>query len=437
MISELNRILEEIKRDRGIEKEVLVEALEVALITAAKKKYGPKAEIEARFNEETGTIELFQFKNVVKRVKHKSLEIKLEEAKELDTEAEIGDSLGVAMNTEDFGRITAQTVKQIITQKLRDAEGENIFNDFKDRKTDLVTGTVQHFERDHIIVNLGRTEGILPVQEQIRTESYKQGDRIKAYILDVKKTPRGPQIILSRTYPGLVLRLFEIEVPEIREGIVKIVNVAREPGVRAKISVLSYDKDVDPVGACVGAKGSRVQSVVQELKGEKIDIIPWEEDPAKFICNALAPAVISEVIIDKEKKSIDVIVTDEQLSLAIGKKGLNVRLAVKLTGWKVDIKSRSKVEILSKEVYKELLSIQGIGEITAEILYKEGFFTPHDLAIADTDELSQISGIGKKKAVKIKQAAEKYLIKRSQKEVEAEVKKLETSNELDLKDDRP
>jgi len=433
MILELNRVLEEVKKERGIDKEVLIEALESALITAVKKKYGQKVEIEAHFNEEIGEIEVFQFKNVVKRVKNDAYEIKLEEARQFDSDAEIGDSLGLKMNTEEFGRIAAQTVKQIIIQKIRDVEGENIYNDFKDRKGELVTGTVQHFERDHIIVNLGRTEGILPIQEQIRTENYKQGDRIKAYILDVKRTPRGPQIVLSRTHPGLVVCLFEIEVPEIREGIVKIVGVAREPGVRAKISVLSYDKDVDPVGACVGARGSRVQNVVQELRGEKIDIIPWEEDTAKFICNALAPAEISEVIIDKEKKSIDVIVADDQLSLAIGKKGLNVRLAVKLTGWKVDIKSRSKVAALSKEIYKELLSIEGIGGTTAEVLYKEGFFTPHDLAIANIEELSRVPGIGEKKAIKIKHAAEKYLIRRGQKEVEAEVKKLEKSKELDLK----
>jgi N utilization substance protein A len=432
MISELNRILDEVTRDRGIDKEVLIETIESALITAAKKKYGDRAEIEACFNEELGEIELFQFKDVVKRVKNTKLEIKLEEARKLDTEAQIGDSLGLKMNTEEFGRIAAQAVKQMITQKIRDAEGENIYNDFKDRKTELITGTVQHFERDHIIVNLGRTEGVLPIHEQIRTESYKQGDRVKAYILDVKKTPRGPQIILSRTHPGLVIRLFEVEVPEIREGIVKIVNVAREPGIRAKISVLSYNKDVDPVGACVGAKGSRVQSVVHELKGERIDIISREEDPAKFICNALAPSVISEVIIDKEKNSMDVLVADDQLSLAIGKRGLNVRLAVKLTGWKIDIKSMSKIEALSKEIYKNLLSIPGIGEITADALYKEGFFTPHDLAIADIKELSRISGIGEKKAIKIKQAAEKYLIKKSQKEVEDEVKKLERSKKIDL-----
>jgi len=302
MISDLSRIIDQVGKDKGIDKAILIDALKEALLAAARKKYGSKQEIEASYNEEAGEIELFQFKIVVKNVINPPAEISLEEAKELDADAAVGDSLGIKIDIGEFGRIAAQTAKQVIIQRVKDAERENIFEDFKDRRGEVISGTVQRFEKGSIIVNLGRAEAVIPQQELVPRETYKPGDRIRAYVLDVRKTPKGPQIILSRNNPNFIIKLFELEVPEVSEGIVKILNAAREPGSRAKIAVYSEDSDVDPVGACVGMKGSRVQAVVQELRGEKIDIIPWSDDSASFVCNALAPAEISKVIINQETK---------------------------------------------------------------------------------------------------------------------------------------
>jgi len=273
----------------------------------------------------------------------------------------------------------------------------------------LINGIVQRFDGRDIIVNIGKAETILPAHEQVPKEHYRQRDRIKAYILDIRKTTKDPQIILSRTHTGFITELFKMEVPEISEGIVTIKSVAREPGIRTKIAVESSDHDVDPVGACVGSKGSRVQNIVQELKGEKIDIIPWSDDPAKFVCNALAPAEISEVIIYKDLKSMEIIVPDDQTSLAIGKKGQNVRLAVKLTRWKIDIKSKSEAEGDSEKAFRQLTQISGIGEITAKILLKEGYFTPIDIAKTKVEELVKLPGLGEKKAKMIKHAAEDFI----------------------------
>ncbi len=415
MVSDLSRIIEQVGKDKGIDKHILIEALEQALLAAARKKYGPKQEIEAKYNEEAGEVELFQFKTVVKTVKNPPAEISLVEAKELDVEAEIGDSLGTKIDISEFGRIAAQTAKQVIIQKVKDAERENIFEDFKDRKGEVISGTVQRFERGAIIVNLGRAEAVIPQHELVPRETYKPGDRIRAYVMDVKKTPKGPQIILSRTDPNFIIRLFDMEVPEISEGIVKITSAAREPGSRAKISVYSQDGNVDPVGACVGMKGSRVQAVVQELRGEKIDIIPWSEDAASFVCNALAPAEISKVIINQETKSMEVIVDDDQLSLAIGRRGQNVRLAAKLTGWKIDIRSESKTgktepqldEIASRGM-DTVDHIDGVGEKTAQLLNAAGYMTVADICQATADQLSTIEGIGPKKAEKIVEAAKAH-----------------------------
>ena len=296
----------------------------------------------------------------------------------------------------------------MIIQRVKDAERENIFEDFKDRKGEVISGTVQRFERGSIIVNLGRAEAVIPQQELVPRETYKPGDRIRAYVLDVRKTPKGPQIILSRSNPNFLVKLFELEVPEISEGIVKIVNAAREPGSRAKIAVYSQDSDVDPVGACVGMRGSRVQAVVQELRGEKIDIIPWSDDPASFVCNALAPAEISKVVINQETKSMEVIVEDDQLSLAIGRRGQNVRLAAKLTEWKIDIRSESKTgqvgpkldEIAARGMEK-VDEITGVGEKTAQLLNAAGYLTVVDVCQATVEQLSAIEGIGPKKAEKL------------------------------------
>ena len=354
MTSNLVHIIEQVGKDKGIDKKILIEALESAMLKAAEKRFGPGKDIEARYQEELGEIELFLFKKVVDEVTNPDLEISLEEARKLDPEAVVGDSLGVKLDSSEFGRIDAQTAKQIIIQKVREAEREIVYNEYSEKKGEIVTGIVQRFDKGDIIVDLGRTEAVLPKKEQVRRESYRQGERIRAMILDVRNEPRGPQVILTRTHPSFLIKLFQLEVPEVYEGIVEIKGAAREPGERAKIAVVSHNSDVDPVGACVGVKGSRVQAVVQELKGEKIDIIHYSDDPAVYVKNTLSPAQISRVIVDEAEHSMEVIVPDDQLSLAIGKKGQNVRLAAKLTGWKIDVKTETEaregaIEALSPE----------------------------------------------------------------------------------------
>jgi N utilization substance protein A len=405
MAQNLNLIIEQVGRDKGIDKAVIIEALESAVLTASRKKFGIQKEIEAHYNAETGEVELFQFVNVVKDVEDSETEVSLKEARALDEEAELGDSLGMKLDTSDFGRIAAQTAKQVIIQRVRDAERENIYNEFKDRKGELVTGSVQRIERGNLYVNVGRAEAVLYSREQVPGESYRQGERIRAYILDVQKTARGPQIFLSRTHPGLLIRLFELEVPEISEGIIKIVSAAREPRERAKIAVYTKDSDVDPVGACVGMRGSRVQSVVQELRGERIDIVPYAEDSAKYVCNALSPARISTVYIDEENRYMEVIVPDDQLSLAIGKKGQNVRLASKLTGWKIDIKSESKMEQMSEEAREVLKTIPNVGDVMARLLYNEGYSSVEEIASADIEDLARKAGVSQKTLEKIVMSA--------------------------------
>jgi transcription termination/antitermination protein NusA len=406
----LNRMVDQVAKEKGIARDTLVEALEAALVSAARKKYGNRVELEAQYSPDTGEVEVFLFKDVVEQVEDMTTQIDLDTARrELDPEAEIGDQLGVKMDAETFGRIAAQTAKQVIIQKVKDAERENIYTEYKDRKGDVVTGVVQRFEKRNIVVNLGRAEAILPFSEQIPRENYRQGDRIRALILDVRRTQKDPQIILSRSNPAFLVNLFEQEVPEIAEGIVRIMCAAREPGQRAKIGVRSTDADVDPVGACVGMKGSRVQAVVQELRGEKIDIIPWHDDPAHFVCNGLAPAEISKVIIDQHNRTMEVIVGDDQLSLAIGKKGQNVRLAAKLTGWKIDVRSESKEEKISGESFERLLAIDAMDEETATILFDNGYRTPEDIAKATLAELTSFMGITEEKATKLVHGALRYL----------------------------
>jgi len=406
---ELKRVIDQVSRDKGINKQVLISTLVEAIASAAKKKMGLKKEIEVNYNEELGEIEVFEFKEVVDKVKDPNIQISFEEGKKLDPECEVGDSLGIKMDTSSFGRIAAQSAKQVIIQRMKDVERDIVFDDFKDRKGEVINGIIQRFDKGAAIINLGRTEAILPITEQIPTETYKQGDRIRAYVLEVKKISKGPQIILSRTHPQFLAALFEMEVPEISQKIVRIIHVVREPGSRSKIAVTSEAKDVDPVGACVGMKGNRVQYVVQELRGEKIDIISWNPDPAKFICNALAPAEVVRVIIDEVNRSMEVVVPDEQLSLAIGKRGQNVRLASRLAGWKIDVKSESKYTKSMRDGYQSLLQITGVGEATADFLYKGGFGSAKEVSEANIDDLLQISGITPKKAEKILEAANEFL----------------------------
>lgn len=343
-IVSLKQAIEQIVKEKGIDRQVVIEAMEQAVLSAANKKYRNTRNLEAHYNNDTGEVELFEYVVVVEEVQDSYTEISLDEAREMDPECEVGDELGEKIDSGDFGRIAAQTAKQVIIQKVREAERETVFNEYKDRQWEIVTGQVRRFERGDLLIDLGRAEAILSGKEQMPREVYRPGDRIRAIITDIAMTTKGPQIILSRTHPQMLAKLFEAEVPEIGEGLVEIVNVVRDPGSRAKIAVASHDRDIDPVGACVGMRGSRVQNVVSELRGEKIDIIPWSADIARFVCNALSPAQVVKVFMDEEQRTLEVIVPDDQLSLAIGKRGQNVSLAARLTGCRIDIKGEGKVE---------------------------------------------------------------------------------------------
>lgn len=410
LITEIKRVVDQISRDKGIESEVLIKALKEALRSAAKKKFGSKVDIEVQYNEETSEIEVFQFKEVVEKVIEPDLQISMEEGRKLDPECVVGDSLGTKMDTSTFGRIAAQSAKQVIIQKMKDAENDAIYSSYIDRKGEIINGIVQRIDRGNIIVNLGHTEGILPSREQVPRETYRRGDRIRAYIIDVLHDTRGPQIVLSRTHPDFLVNLFKTEVPEINEGIVKVMGTAREPGVRAKFAVVSSDSDIDPVGACVGMKGSRVQNVVQELRGEKIDIISWQIDPAKFVCNALAPAEISRVIIDEENRSMEVIVPDEFLAIAIGKNGQNVRLASKLTKWRLDVISEARYSEAMQSGYDSLVALPGMSISMADTLYEKGYFSAEELSSAAPEDLTQIRDVDTiEKAEKLIETAKNYV----------------------------
>ena len=409
-ISDIKRVVEQVSRDKGIDRDILIKALEEALGSAARKKFGNKVDVEVQYNESTGEIEVFQFKDVAEVVTEPDIQISLEEGRKLDPECEIGDSLGTKMDTATFGRIAAQSAKQVIIQKMKDAERDAVYASFIDRKGEIINGIVQRFDRGDIIVNLGQTEGILPSREQIPKESYRRGDRMRALIMDVLHDTRGPQIILSRTHPEFLISLFKTEVPEINEGIVTIMGAAREPGIRAKFSVTSNDSDIDPVGACVGMKGSRVQNVVQELRGEKIDIIPWHIDPAKFVVKALSPAEISRVIIDEEHNSMEVIVPDEFLSIAIGKKGQNVRLASKLTKWHLDVISETRYSNAMQDGYDSLVSLPDIGISLADALYEKGFFSAEELSKASVEDLTQIRDITEEDALQLIEIARDHIL---------------------------
>lgn len=427
LITEIKRVVDQISRDKGIEREVLIKALEEALKSAAKKKFGSKVDIEVQYNEEIGEIEVFQFKEVVEKVTEPDLQISIEEGRKLDPECVVGDSLGTKMDTSTFGRIAAQSAKQVIIQKMKDAENDAIYSSYIDRKGEIINGIVQRIDRGNIIVNLGHTEGILPSREQVPRETYRRGDRIRAYIMDVLNDTRGPQIVLSRTHPDFIVNLFKTEVPEINEGIVTVMGTAREPGVRAKIAVTSNDSDIDPVGACVGMKGSRVQNVVQELRGEKIDIISWQIDPAKFVCNALAPAEISRVIIDEDNRLMEVIVPDEFLPIAIGKNGQNVRLASKLTKWRLDVISESRYSEAMKSGYDSLVALTGMSISMADTLYEKGYFSAEELSNAVPEDLIQIRDVETiEKAEKLIETAKDYV---------ANIKEVEARSEEELSDD--
>jgi N utilization substance protein A len=417
----LDDVLTQVAKDKGIDKTILVASLEEAMKTAAKKHFGQDRALEAKFDPEKGVVEIFQAITVVEEVtdpinavnqlllgqaRAKGMEVasgdelvfqifyRDEDAAEAKAQDEqYGDILGLKTFRRGFGRIAAQTARQVLMQRTRDVERENVFNEYKDRKNEIVTGIARRMERRNIIVDLGRAEAVLPEREQVPREIYRPGDRVQAFVIDVLREAKGPQIILSRASVNLLTKLFEMEVPEIAEGIVVIEAAAREPGRRAKIAVSSRDGDVDPVGACVGMKGSRVQAVVQELRGEKIDIVPWDEDPARFVCSALAPAEVARVIIDEANHAMEIVVPDDQLSLAIGRFGQNVRLAAQLTGWKLDINSETEVKERREFANKSLSVLPGMNEMLIETLYAHGLREARDIAEASPDLLAQIPGI--------------------------------------------
>lgn len=342
MNKELFAAIEALEKEKGIGKEVLFEALEVALVSAYKRNFQSAPAVRVVLDRDTGDIKVFSQLKVVEDVESDQQEVNLYEARVYDARCQLGDTVEMEVTPKEFGRIAAQTAKQVVIQRIREAERELIFESFVDRTEEIITGLVRRFEQRNVIIDLGRTEAVLPVEEQIPYERYRQGERVKTFIADVKKTTKGPQIIVSRTHTGFLKRLFETEVPEIYEGIVEIKAAAREAGHRSKLAVFSNNKDIDPVGACVGPKGSRVQAISNELKGEKIDIIKWSEESEEYIANALSPAKVASVILDSEHKMATVIVPDSQLSLAIGKEGQNARLAAKITGWKIDISSETQ-----------------------------------------------------------------------------------------------
>lgn len=343
MNSEFLQALDQIAKEKGISKELLIDAIDVALVSAFKKNFGTSQNVKVVINRETGEVEVYALKVVSEEPENDFMYISLQDAKAIDRNYEIGDIIESKVTPRNFGRIAAQTAKQVVVQRIREAERGIVYDEFISRENEIVTGLIQRKEKNNVFIDLGKTEAIIGPNEQVPGEVYNIGDRVKTYIVEVKKTTKGPQIVLSRTHPGLVKRLFELEVPEIKDGIVEIKSIAREAGSRTKIAVYSHDKNVDAVGACVGQKGQRVQVIVDELRGEKIDIIEWNEDPAVYVASALSPAKVINVDVNKEMNTAQVIVNDSQLSLAIGKEGQNARLSAKLTGWKIDIKSQSQL----------------------------------------------------------------------------------------------
>ncbi|MEI7894984.1 MAG: transcription termination factor NusA [Myxococcales bacterium] len=440
----LLQAITEVAKDKGIDRGRLIKTVEEAIHKAAQSAFGATRELEARFNDDTGRVDLFLYMTVVDDVSDEEREIALDDARKAGLEAELdealgfqifwhiddakkaaqqdkeyGDLLNIKQARASFGRIAAQTAKQVLIQRVRDEERDLIFNEFKDRKGELIKGVVRRFEKgNNLVIDLGRTEGLLPFSKQTPRETYRPGDRIVAYVHEIDREARGQQIILSRNDPKLVEKLFEAEVPEIYEGIVKIVACAREPGARSKIAVTSRDADVDPVGACVGMKGARVQAVVQELRGEKIDIVPYDRDPARFVCAAIQPAEVNKVIVDEADGRMELVVPDEKLSLAIGRKGQNVRLAAQLTGWKLDIISEAKFRQMEEEGVTQLQEVDGVTEQLARSMYRLGFRTLEELAEATEQELGGIPGLGGPEvAQRIRTSAETNMEQRRQERI--------------------
>ena len=413
-------ILDQLARDKGLDKDILIDALKAAVEVAARKRYPTVNELQSEFNESTGEVEIYLEKTVVKEVINTSEEISLKEAASFSKDVQIGDQVLVQQIMENYGRIAAQLAKQVIVQKVREAEIELIHNEYKSKKSELINGIVHRMEYGDLIVDLGNAEGILPRREQVFRESFNRGERIRAYVLDVRKTPKNALVILSRTHVGLVKRLFEMEVPEISEGLVEIMGIVREPNGRTKIAVRTNDRDIDAVGACVGMRGMRVQSIVQELRGEKIDIVEYSEDAETYVKNALSPAKISRIILNREEKQMTIIVAEDQMSLAIGKKGQNVRLAAKLVKWKLDIKGPSEALEMGEQpnflvsnkesdvdFLEDIKNTKGLGEKVMTILFNNNIVTFKEALSKGAKGLVELPGIGPKKATGVIELAEK------------------------------
>jgi N utilization substance protein A len=412
---ELLQIADAVAREKAIDRTIVVTAMEDAIAKAARSRYGAETDVHAEINPKTGELRLSRHLLVVDNVENPANQISIEEAKKRNPAAQVGDTIADALPPLEYGRIAAQSAKQVIVQKVREAERDRQYQEFKDRIGDIVNGIVKRVEYGNVVVDLGRGEAIVRRDEMLPRETLRNGDRVRAYIYDVRREPRGPQIFLSRTHPQFMAKLFAQEVPEIYDGIVEVKAVARDPGSRAKIAVISRDSSVDPVGACVGMRGSRVQAVVNELQGEKIDIIPWSPDIATFVVNALAPAEVAKVVLDEDRERIEVVVPDAQLSLAIGRRGQNVRLASQLTGWDIDIlteqeeSERRQAEFQNRtRMFMESLDVD---EVVGQLLASEGFSSVEDLAMVDEKEIAGIEGFDEDTARELQARARDYLAK--------------------------
>ena len=424
---ELVRIAEAVAREKGIDKQVVLAAMEEAIQRAARSRYGSELDIRAHIDPRTGETKLYRVRTVVERVEDEHREISLEEARRIKPDAEIGDEIRDELPPIEFGRIAAQSAKQVIVQRVREAERERQYQEYKDRVGEIASGVVKRVEFGNVIVDLGRAEAVIPRRETLPREHFQPGDRVRAYIHDVRREQKGPQIFLSRTRPEFMAKLFAQEVPEIYDGTVEIVAVARDPGSRAKIAVRSHDPSIDPVGACVGMRGSRVQAVVNELHGEKIDIIQWTPDVASFVVNALAPAEVSKIVLDEDAKRVEVVVPEDQLSLAIGRRGQNVRLASQLAGWDIDIMTEEEEAERRQREFTEttelFMKALDVDEMLAQLLASEGFSTVEELAYVDVGEIAGIEGLGEDIAEEIQTRARDYL-EREAAELEEERQKL-------------
>ena len=430
---ELLQIADAVAREKSIDRQIVLSSMEDAYAKAARSRYGQETNVKAEIDPRTGELRLWRHLQVVELVENPATEISIDDAKRSNPAAQIGDVIADKLPPFDLGRIAAQSAKQVIVQKVRDAERDRQYDEFKDRIGEIINGTVKRAEYGNVIVDLGRGEGIIRRDELIPREAFRPGDRIRAYVYDVRREPRGPQIFLSRTHPQFMAKLFAQEVPEIYDGIITVKAVARDPGSRAKIAVISRDSSIDPVGACVGMRGSRVQAVVGELQGEKIDIIPWSPDVATFIVNALQPAEVAKVVLDEDAEHIEVVVPDDQLSLAIGRRGQNVRLASQLTGWDIDILTEAEESERRQKEFAErttlFMEALDVDEVVGQLLASEGFRTVEEIAYVETAELASIEGFDEETAGEIQARAQGYLAK-IEAELDARRKELGVADDL-------